>query len=206
MRDIPRMNIDATGLRIGLVTSAYHEEITTRMREGAITAFVEAGGTEDDLYEVAAPGAFELVVLADALARKDLDGVVVLGCVIKGDTMHDQYICNSTSQMLAHISFEHEIPVGFGLLTLFSKEQGMDRAGGEKGNKGEETMNAVIATALGLQAIEEDLPDAARRHLEEDEGEDEDESEEEYEYEVVEEYEDGEEVPEEELEYEEEEA
>ena len=125
--------------------------------------------------------------------------------MIKGDTMHDQYICNSTSQMLAHISFEHEIPVGFGLLTLFSKEQGMDRAGGEKGNKGEETMNAVIATALGLQAIEEDLPDAARRHLEEDELED-DESGEEYEYEVVEEYEDGDEVPEEELEYEEEEA
>ena len=80
----------------------------------------------------------------------------------------------------------------------------MDRAGGEKGNKGEETMNAVIATALGLQAIEEDLPDAALRHLEEDE--DGDESEEEYEYEVVEEYEDGEEVPEGELEYEEEEA
>ena len=205
MRDIPRMNIDATGLRIGLVTSAYHEEITTRMRDAAISTFLDAGGDEDDLYEVVAPGAFELVVLADALARKDLDGVVVLGCVIKGDTMHDQYICNSTSQMLAHISFEHEIPVGFGLLTLFSKEQGMDRAGGEKGNKGEETMNAVIATALGLQAIEEDLPDAARRHLEEDELED-DESGEEYEYEVVEEYEDGDEVPEEELEYEEEEA
>ena len=205
MRDIPRMNIDATGLRIGMVTSAYHEEITTRMRDAAISTFLDAGGDEDDLYEVVAPGAFELVVLADALARKDLDGVVVLGCVIKGDTMHDQYICNSTSQMLAHISFEHEIPVGFGLLTLFSKEQGMDRAGGEKGNKGEETMNAVIATALGLQAIEEDLPDAARRHLEEDELED-DESGEEYEYEVVEEYEDGDEVPEEELEYEEEEA
>ena len=201
MRDIPRMNIDATGLRIGMVTSAYHEEITARMREAAIDAFLEAGGEEDDLYEVVAPGAFELVVLADALARKDLDWVVVLGCVIKGDTMHDQYICNSTSQMLAHISFEHEIPVGFGLLTLFSKEQGMDRAGGEKGNKGEETMNAVIATALGLQSIEEDLPDK----LDTDEG-DEEEGEEEYEYEVVEEYEDGEEVPEEELEYEEEEA
>jgi len=199
------MNIDATGLRIGMVTSAYHEEITTRMRDAAINTFLDAGGDEDDLYEVVAPGAFELVVLADALARKDLDGVVVLGCVIKGDTMHDQYICNSTSQMLAHISFEHEIPVGFGLLTLFSKEQGMDRAGGEKGNKGEETMNAVIATALGLQAIEEDLPDAARRHLEEDELED-GESGEEYEYEVVEEYEDGDEVPEEEMEYEEEEA
>tara|TARA_B100001059_G_scaffold212871_1_gene228263 strand:- start:948 stop:1547 length:600 start_codon:yes stop_codon:yes gene_type:complete len=199
------MNIDATGLRIGMVTSAYHEEITARMREAAIAAFLEAGGQEDDLYEVVAPGAFELVVLADALARKDLDGVVVLGCVIKGDTMHDQYICNSTSQMLAHISFEHEIPVGFGLLTLFSKEQGMDRAGGEKGNKGEETMNAVIATALGLQAIEEDLPDSAREHLGDDEDDDE-EGEEEYEYEVVEEYEDGEEVPEEELEYEEEEA
>ena len=203
MRDIPRMNIDATGLGIGMVTSVYHEEITTRMRDAAMTAFLEAGGQEEDLYEIAAPGAFELVVLADALARKDLDGVVVLGCVIKGDTMHDQYICNSTSQMLAHISFEHEIPVGFGLLTLFSKEQGMDRAGGEKGNKGEETMNAVIATALGLQSIEADLPDAARDHLEDDEEED---GEEEYEYEVVEEYEDGEEVPEEELEYEEEDA
>ena len=81
MHDAPILSLDATGLRVGLVTSLYHEGVTSRLREGAISAFVEAGGDPDDLYEVVAAGAFELIPLADALARKDLDAVVVLGCV-----------------------------------------------------------------------------------------------------------------------------
>ena len=106
MHDAPKQQIDATGLRLGLVTSLYHEEVTERLRTGAINAFVDAGGDEDDLYEVVAPGAFELVPLVDALARKDIDGVVALGCVIRGETMHDEYICRSVSHLLAHIAFE----------------------------------------------------------------------------------------------------
>ena len=93
MHDAPSLNLDATGLRIGLVTSLYHEEVTGRLRDGAVAAFVDAGGDPEDLYQVVAAGAFELIPLADALARKDLDAVVVLGCVIRGETRHDEYIC-----------------------------------------------------------------------------------------------------------------
>lgn len=198
MHDAPKQHIDATGLRLGLVTSLYHEEVTARLRSAAINAFVEAGGDEDDLYEVVAPGTFELVPLVDALARKDIDGVVALGCVIRGETMHADYICRSVSQLLAHIAFEHEMAIGFGVLTCLSLEQAMERAGGLQGNKGEEAMNAVIATAMSMQAIEADLPDA-------DTGEeDDDDDEEEVEYEYVEDDEGLEDESQGEYEYEEE--
>lgn len=175
MRDAPNMHLDADGLRIGIVTSLYHEEITTRLRSGAISAFIDAGGDEDDIYEVVAAGAFELVPLVDALARKEIDGVVALGCIIRGETTHDEHLARSISHLLSHIAFEHEMAVGFGVLTCLSSEQATERAGGIKGNKGEEAMNAVIATARALQGIEEDLPDS-------DEEESDDEVEFEYEY------------------------
>lgn len=203
MRDAPNMHLDADGLRIGIVTSLYHEEITTRLRSGAVSAFVDAGGDEDDLYEVAASGAFELVPLVDALARKEIDGVVALGCIIRGETTHDEHLARSISHLLAHIAFEHEMAIGFGVLTCLSNEQAMERAGGIKGNKGEEAMNAVLATARALQGIEEDLPDA-------DEEEDSDDDDIEVEYEYVDEGDDDDADSEEEdcgeYEYEEEEA
>lgn len=159
MHDAPILSLDATGLRVGLVTSLYHEGVTSRLREGAISAFVDAGGDPDDLYEVVAAGAFELIALADALARKDLDAVVVLGCVIRGETRHDEYLCSAVTRMIAQISFEHEIPIGLGLLTLLALDQGYERAGGDKGNKGEEAMSAAISSALAIRAIDEDLAD-----------------------------------------------
>ena len=183
MHDAPSLNLDATGLRIGLVTSLYHEEVTGRLRDGAVAAFVDAGGDPDDLYQVVAAGAFELIPLADALARKDLDAVVVLGCVIRGETRHDEYICSTVTRMIGQISFEHEIPIGLGLLTLLTLDQGFERAGGEKGNKGEEAMNAAISSALSIRAIDEELADGMGDG-EYEEGEEDDE--EEYEYELVE--------------------
>ena len=178
MHDAPILTLDATGLRVGLVTSQYHEDVTNRLREGAIAAFVDAGGDPEDLYEVVAAGAFELIPLADALARKELDAVVVLGCVIRGETRHDEYICSTVTRMIGQISFEHEIPIGLGLLTLLSLEQGYERAGGEKGNKGEEAMSAAISSALSIRAIDEDLPDG----MGDAEAEEEEYEEEEYEY------------------------
>ena len=208
MRDAPKMHLDAQGLRIGIVTSCYHEEVTDRLRSGAIDAFVDAGGDPDDIYEVTAAGAFELIPLVDALARKDLDGVVALGCIIRGETTHDAHLARSIAHQLAQIAFEHELGVGFGILTVLSTEQAMERAGGLKGNKGEETMNAVIATARARETIEEDLG--------EDEVEDEDGEDEVVEYEYVDDTEDAgegeggdeeyEDEDEEEYEYEEEEA
>lgn len=188
MHDAPNLALDATGLRIGLVTSLYHEDVTNRLREGAVAGFVEAGGDPGNLYQVVAAGAFELIAIADALARKDLDAVVVLGCVVRGETRHDEYICSTVTRMIAQISFEHEIPIALGLLTVLALEQGYERSGGEKGNKGEEAMSAAISSALSIRKIEEDLDDGMG-DAEEEELEDDAEVEE---YEFVEEDGEGE--------------
>ena len=186
MQDAPRLNLDATDLRVGLVISAYHEEVTDRLRRGAIDAFCEAGGDKENIFEVVAPGAFELVPLVAALVEKELNGVVALGCVIRGETTHDEHLCRSVSQALAQLASENGVPIGFGLLTCFSMEQAMERAGGAKGNKGEEAMNAFIVTARSLEVIEEQL---ASDEDEEDEDEEdevldtEEEDNDEYEYE-----------------------
>ncbi len=188
MHDAPNLALDATDLRIGLVTSLYHEDVTNRLREGAVAGFVEAGGDPGNLYQVVAAGAFELIAIADALARKDLDAVVVLGCVVRGETRHDEYICSTVTRMIAQISFEHEIPIALGLLTVLALEQGYERSGGEKGNKGEEAMSAAISSALSIRKIEEDLDDGMG-DAEEEELEDDEEVEE---YELVEEDGEGE--------------
>ena len=98
--------INAAGLRVAIVASSYHHEVVDSMRDAARGLFLEEGGSEDDLVLVDAPGAFELVSISASLARQpDIDAVVALGCVIRGETSHDQLINSAVSQGLAQISF-----------------------------------------------------------------------------------------------------
>jgi 6,7-dimethyl-8-ribityllumazine synthase len=144
----------ADGLRIGLAVSRYHGTVTDRLREGARAAFVEAGGAPEDLVEVDAPGAFELVAIANLLARHPrIDAVVALGCVITGETTHDQFINHAVATQLAAITVATGTPVAFGVLTCQSLDQAAARAGGDKGNKGAEAMAAAIETTRSLAAI-----------------------------------------------------
>ena len=150
----------AEGLRIGLAVSTYHAEITSSMRRAAESAFQNAGGRAEELFIVEAPGAFELIAICRALAeREDLDAIVALGCVIRGETRHDRAIVAAVAQALGSIIIDTGIPIGFGVLTCETYEQAKERAGGSKGNKGEEAMRAAIATALAIDAIaqEEEL-------------------------------------------------
>jgi 6,7-dimethyl-8-ribityllumazine synthase len=148
----------ARGLRIGIAVSRYHAPITEALRDAAVQAFLDAGGKRDDLLIVEAPGAYELVAICNALARRphtqdDLDAVVALGCVITGETRHDEYICNAVSTGLAQITIETGVPVSFGVLTCGTMEQAMARASGDKGNKGAEAMTAAIETVHAIRAI-----------------------------------------------------
>jgi len=146
--------LDATGLRIGIAVSRYHGDITEALCQAAVGTFTAAGGKRDDLTIVSAPGSFELTAMAGALAaREDLDAVVALGCVIRGETAHDEYICRSVAQGLTAITLETGKPVAFGLLTCHTKHQARERAGGEHGNKGEEAMAAIIETVHTLRDI-----------------------------------------------------
>jgi 6,7-dimethyl-8-ribityllumazine synthase len=150
---------DARGLRVGIATSRYHHEVTGRLLDGARAAFASAGGSDDDLILVDAPGSFELVAIAHALAsRADLDAVVCLGCVLTGETTHDQYICQACAAGLAQITAHTGKPVAFGVLTCQSLEQAHARSGGSagvpsKGNKGEEAMNAAIIAAQAVGRV-----------------------------------------------------
>ncbi|MCE2881215.1 MAG: 6,7-dimethyl-8-ribityllumazine synthase [Planctomycetaceae bacterium] len=148
------MTPDARGLRVAIATSRYHDEVTSRLREGALKAFADAGGKDDDLLLVDAPGAFELVPIAHALAaRADIDAVVCLGCVITGETTHDRYICEAVANGLAAISSTTGKPAAFGVLTCPSIEHARARAGGSKGNKGAEAMVAALVAAQAVSRV-----------------------------------------------------
>ena len=157
MRRTDQPTTDATGLRIGIASSGYHGDVVGPMEEAARETFLAAGGHGEDLLVVPSPGAFELVATSTALAaRSDIDAVVALGCVIRGETSHDQWINAAVSNGLAMISTRTGKPVAFGVITCDSLEQAMARAGGARGNKGEEAMSAAISAARIIAGIEAD--------------------------------------------------
>lgn len=141
---------DASGLRIAIVASSYHSDVTGALRDGARAALAARGGAAP--VEESAPGAFELPMVAQALAsRGDIDAVVALGCVLTGETSHDRYISDAVAHGLMQVALRHSVPVTFGVLTCVTIEQARARAGGAKGNKGGEAMDAAIDAALALR-------------------------------------------------------
>jgi 6,7-dimethyl-8-ribityllumazine synthase len=145
-----RPSADASELRIAIVSSAYHADVTGALRDGAASALGARGGRV--LAEESAPGAFELPMVAQALAsRGDVDAVVALGCVLTGETSHDRYISDAVAHGLMQVALRHGVPVTFGVLTCVTIEQARARAGGAKGNKGAEAMDAAIDAALAIR-------------------------------------------------------
>ena len=149
------------GLRIGLVVSRYHASVTEALRDAAAALFAEAGGATEDLTIVPAPGAFELPTLCRALAvRGDIDAIVAIGCVIKGETSHDQHISDAVAQGLTQLSVDTGVPIAFGVLTCHTMEQAearSGRSGTDKPNKGAEAMAAAIETACTLRALQSEV-------------------------------------------------
>lgn len=135
------------GARVAVVRSVYEGEITRALVDGARAAWSEAGGADDGLVLVDAPGSFELPQIAMALAESEgFDGVVALGCLIKGETRHDEYIASAVADGLMRVALDTGVPVAFGVLTTNTRGQAVDRSGGARGNKGAEAMLACLAT------------------------------------------------------------
>lgn len=146
--------MSARGLRAAAVVSRYHETVTSKLREGAVAEFVARGGSKQDALVVDAPGAFELpTIAAEAAMSGAFDLVVVLGCIVKGETTHDQHLAAAVATEIARIGVETGCPIGFGVLTVQSMEQAEARAGGAQGNKGEEAMAAALDTLEALEKI-----------------------------------------------------
>lgn len=130
---------DTTNMRFGIVVSEWNNNITDRLLDGAVSTLKANGVEANNITVCRVPGSFELVYGAAQLAKHGyVDAIIAIGCVIRGDTPHFDYICQATSQGLAELNAMGEKPVIFGLITVNNKEQAEERAGGALGNKGNE--------------------------------------------------------------------
>ena len=131
--------------RIALLASRFNDLVVSRLIDGARDALVRHGIDDDDLTLIRVPGAFELPLTADKLAASGrYAAIIALGCVIRGDTAHFDYVAGGAANGLMQVALDHGLPVGFGLLTTDTMEQALDRAGGKAGNKGADAALAVV--------------------------------------------------------------
>lgn len=147
--------LDGAGLRIAIVATRWNNDIVGLLVAGAKEAAREHGIEGDRIDLAWCPGAFEIPYTAKKLALCGrYDAIVALGCVIRGETAHFDYVAGEAAQVGA-VARETGIPIGFGVLTTDTVEQALARAGGKAGNKGAEAMLAAIETARLARAIEE---------------------------------------------------
>jgi 6,7-dimethyl-8-ribityllumazine synthase len=140
--------------RVAILVSRYNELITARLLEGALACCHEAGVSREDVDVVWVPGAFELpAAAAAAAATARYACLVALGAVIRGDTPHFEYVAGEAARGLNSVAVTHALPVGFGLLTVDTMQQAVDRAGGSAGNKGHEAAAAALQTADAIAQL-----------------------------------------------------
>ena len=134
----------AKGKTFGLVVSRYHEELTQKMLDGALDTLKEHGAKADDCHVVWVPGSFEIPLAARALVSQELDAVICLGIIVKGETPHDEYIAREAARGISAVAQGSGTPVSFGVLTTLTEAQAKARCGGDKGNKGAEAAESAI--------------------------------------------------------------
>jgi len=136
-------------MHLGIVVSDWNPEITSALLDGCKTLLTKQGVKEDNMVILNVPGTFELTSGANLLIKKrQVDGVICLGCVVKGETRHDEYINRATANGLTNLAIAFNKPVIFGVLTTENMQQAEDRSGGKHGNKG------IEATITALKMIE----------------------------------------------------
>lgn len=149
---------DGRGRRFLIVVSRFNELVTEKLLDGARSALIQHGVAERDVDVARVPGAFEIPgAVGVALRNGDYDGVVAVGCVIRGETPHFDYVAGETARGVMALAAAHDVPVTFGVLTTDTREQALARAGGDRGNKGWEAALAVLEMsglyrALGARA------------------------------------------------------
>ena len=139
--------LNAEGKKIGIILSRFNQFISERLLEGALDALYKMGAEEKDIFIYKLPGSFEVPMLAKKLAKANkVDGIICLGVLIRGDTPHFEYLSAVVTKGLAQISMDENIPVSYGILTVDTIEQGIERAGTKAGNKGYDSAFALIET------------------------------------------------------------
>ncbi len=144
----------------GIVVAEWNPEITGALAEGAVETLREAGCPDDNIMVKYVPGTFELPLGAQFFAEyTNVDAIIVLGCVIQGDTPHFDYVCSGVTQGVTHLQTQWNIPIAFGVLTVDNADQAQQRAGGTHGNKGSE----AAATALKMAHLQHEMAAAQKQ-------------------------------------------
>lgn len=141
-------SFDGGARRFGIVASRFNGRLVELLVDGAVDCFLRHGVKESALTIVRVPGAWEIpYALGELAAAGEVDALVALGVVIRGETPHFDYVCSGASSGIAEVSRVHRLPVGFGLLTCDTSEQAQERCGGKAGNKGWEAALAALEMA-----------------------------------------------------------
>lgn len=138
------------GKRVAIVVSDWNSSVTGNLLQGAIDTLIKFDVSADDIIVEHVPGSFELTYGAKTMIEKaQVDSVIILGCVIQGETPHFTFVCQSVTEGTTQLNLHYDVPVIFGLLTTLTLDQAMARAGGMHGNKGDE----AAITALKMMAL-----------------------------------------------------
>lgn len=138
-------NLSAQGGKFCIVASRFNSFIVEQLQAGAIDTLVRHGASEADIHLVKAPGAFELPMVVQRIAAaKRYHAIIAIGAVIRGGTPHFEYVAGECVKGLAHVSLQYDVPVSFGVLTVDTIEQAIERAGTKAGNKGAEAALSAI--------------------------------------------------------------
>lgn len=150
----PDYSENADGLRLAVVAARYNDDIVSMMLEGARKRWLELRGDPGHLRVELVPGAFELPLAALALAHSgSVDAVVALGCVIRGDTAHFDFVAGECAHGLQRVGLDTGVPVAFGVLTTDTRAQAMERASPNEMNKGAEAVDTAVQMALLLRRV-----------------------------------------------------
>lgn len=144
----------ATDMKFGIVVAEWNYEITGALAQGAVDTLKKHGAKEENILLRHVPGSFELTLGAQYIAEyANVDAIIILGCVIQGETRHFDFICQGVTQGITNLNLKFNKPFIFGLLTVDNQKQALDRAGGRLGNKGDE----AAVTAIKMLALRNEL-------------------------------------------------
>jgi 6,7-dimethyl-8-ribityllumazine synthase len=147
-------DLSAEGLRFAIVASRYNRGVTDALLEGALSALRDAGAADEDMDVVRVPGAFELPLAAQAIIEDgDYDAVVALGCIVRGDTPHFDFVAQGAMNGLMRVGLGAGVPIGFGVLTTENQRQAEERARPDETNKGREAALTALEMAILLSEV-----------------------------------------------------
>jgi len=160
---VTRGRLSAAGLRIGIVVSRFNNFITDRLLAGALEALEQAGAGEQQIEIVRVPGSLEIAIAAKKLAAAGrVDSIICIGCVLRGETSHYDYVCSETARGIQIAQLDTGVPMAFSVLTCDTLEQAIDRAGLKSGNKGYDAGMSAVEMAQLSRKLASQAPPARK--------------------------------------------